>query len=194
MNTNLPYTDVTFVLLAGGQSKRMGSDKGLLTLENTTFSHKLLELAKEITPNVIVSVGAHNKDLYPTTRTVEDTIKNLGPIGGITSVLPFIKTDWFFLVSVDTPLVNKVLLNTLWVNKRGHEAIVFGTDSNIHPLTGLYHMSKIKKWTKALDNRDLKVTRVVKGFNIKIIEASNDINKLLKNINTPKEYKELTKG
>ena len=186
------YNEVTFVLLAGGKSTRMGSDKGKLVYNQTSFSDQLITIAKELTSKVLISVGKHNADSYSDLIAIEDTHSEKGPIGGVVSVIPHIQTNWFFIVSVDTPLISKTLLHELWRNKEGYEAVVYNVSGRIHPLVGLYNTSTRNGWVNAFKLEKLKVTELVRSFNLKMIEASPDVVPLLKNINTPEEYKELS--
>ena len=192
MQSPIPYNDVTFVLLAGGRSQRMGTDKGMLPLNKTTFSEQLITVAKNLTSRIVVSVGGHNASSYPNLMAIEDIHSEKGPMGGIISVLPHIKTNWFFLVSVDAPLVSTSVLSELWDNKDGYEAIVFGDNNRFHPLIGLYNINTKNNWEEAFNKGNLKVTSLVKGFNLRVIDARKETISLLKNINTPMEYKELT--
>ena len=189
------YKDLTIVILAGGRSTRMGADKGLLEYKKSYFVKEVLDLANSLTPNVIVSVGEHNQGFYATQNIpfILDTVLDKGPVGGIASVLPHIKTNWFFVVSVDTPLVDERTIAELWNNKKGFEAVVFSSDNRIHPLVGLYHLLTKSKWLNAFDNDELKVSKLVEQFNLNKIVPNQEITDRLKNINTPEEYQELIK-
>ena len=187
------YQDLTVVILAGGQSKRMGSDKGFLPFSNSTFSSKVIALGKSISDVVIVSVGDHNHDSYSQENilTIRDEKPETGPMGGVISVLPHIKTSWFLVISVDTPMVNQEMISELWMSKERFEAVVFESGNRIHPLVGLYHISTKGFWSNCYSKNNLKVTDLVNQLRLKTSEANSDVTSRLKNINTPDEYKEL---
>jgi len=193
MNTSSTYKELTIVILAGGQSTRMGTDKGLLAFNNSNFGAQLILLATNLTSKVIVSVGKHNEELYKKTGviTVLDEVDAKGPMGGIVSVFPNIETDWLLVISVDTPLVTVEMIAELWNSKTGYDSVVYSTDNRIHPLVGLYNTSTKPLWENAFKSNKLKVTALVNQFNLKVIEANSETNENLKNINTPKEYEEL---
>lgn len=98
------------VVLAGGLSTRMGTDKSQLIYQGET----LLENAKRTLESscagqILVSGG----DLP---GAVEDKIPQLGPLGGIYSILslPGInKFDGFLFITVDMPNVNASMLDRL---------------------------------------------------------------------------------
>ena len=193
MYSKAKYQDASFIILTGGESKRMGTDKGILEVSNTTFFNQVLKVAHQLSNQVFVSVGNHNQNQYQNSDAivVTDVVSNKGPMGGIISVLPRITLEWFFIVSVDTPMVTEEMLQELWDTKEGYDAVVFSSDNRIHPLVGLYSRKSQTDWNDAFAKGKLKMTSLVKSFNINVIEVNNDVARRLKNINTPHEYQEL---
>jgi molybdopterin-guanine dinucleotide biosynthesis protein A len=193
MATIPTFKDASFIILTGGQSKRMGMDKGSLAVSETTFFKQVLKMAQTITNHVFVSVGNHNQEYYQNTEAmvISDKVSNKGPMGGIVTVLPQITNNWFFVVSVDTPMVTTEMFLELWKNKDEHDAVVFSSEDRIHPLIGLYNSNTKSGWYDAFLADKLKITSLVKSFNINVIETHREQEKRLKNINTPQEYHEL---
>ena len=193
MHSNAKYQDASFIILTGGESRRMGTDKGVLEVSNTTFFNQVLKVANQLSNQVFVSVGNHNQEHYQNTEAivVPDVVSKKGPMGGIVSVLPQITHNWFFVVSVDTPMVTVDMLEELWNNKESYDSVVFSSNHRIHPLIGLYKISTLSDWNDAFIKGKLKITFLVKSFNINVIEASKEVKMRLKNINTPYEYQEL---
>lgn len=185
--------DTSILILAGGKSSRMGTDKGFLELLDQTFVGQLVNESKRVSNNIYISVGKHNINEYQKYQEllIQDHQDGNGPIGGIVSALDNIKTKWFFILSVDTPLVNSELLESLWVNKITYEAVVYELNSQIQPLVGLYHKTTESKWKKAFNDKKFRITSVVNSMNIKRLNANEREIELLKNINTPEEYREL---
>ena len=184
------HSDLTLIILAGGKSSRMGQDKGFLKLGDESFVKKLLEVAKRITPNILISVAKANEKSYKGFGfpLVVDEIEGKGPMAGITSALNNVKTQWFGLLTIDSPLVTKATLEELWCNRAGKEAVLYTGNHRIHPLVALYHSSTIEKWQEAMDENQLRVTALVESFDLKKIELAESRVKELKNINTPQEY------
>lgn len=193
MSHSSTYKELTIVILAGGQSSRMGTDKGLLALNNSSFGERLISMATNLTSKVIISVGKHNQEEYKNTaaKLVLDDVDEKGPMGGIVSVISKLETNWFLVISVDTPLIAEEMIAELWNNKSGYDAVVFGMGKRIHPLVGLYNRCTKPLWENAFTSNELKVTTLVNQFKLKVIEADRETSVNLKNINTPKEYQEL---
>src|SRR4051812_27131822 len=74
---------ITAIVLAGGKSQRMGTDKGLLDLHGKTFVQRICAAVQPIVGSNILIVSANNEyDALGFSR-VEDIIENKGPVGGL---------------------------------------------------------------------------------------------------------------
>ena len=90
-------THIAGVVLAGGQSSRMGTDKSQLTFNNQT----LLERTK----NLLIQSGIEHI-FVSGPNDIKDKFSNIGPLGGIFSCLTQLKEyDYILFVPVDMPLL-----------------------------------------------------------------------------------------
>ena len=187
------YRDSTTIILSGGKSSRMGMDKGTLMLKEQQFVEYILEVAKRMSPQVILSVGKHNKESYNhhNIPIIEDQVDEKGPIGGIVSVLGHVQTSWFFLLSIDTPLVKAEMFSELWNVKEGCDAVVFEDQMRVQPLLGLYHQKTKVEWIEALNSSRLKVSQLVQSFHLRKVSLSDQWKEMIQNVNTQQEYTKL---
>ena len=66
---NYPVTSPCVVILAGGQSKRLGSPKQLLQVEGTTLLERTIAAAQKLGDGpVVVVLGAHAELILPEVR------------------------------------------------------------------------------------------------------------------------------
>lgn len=90
------------VVLTGGLSSRMGTDKALLTREHESmlsFSCQQLKLAN--VSEVVISGKQHG---------IADCFENLGPMGGIYTIIDKYRPNALLLLPVDLPLIDSELL------------------------------------------------------------------------------------
>lgn len=103
------------LILGGGASRRMGSDKALLDWNGEAASLRLRRLLAPFCEAVFLS-RAPGQDL-PGGWTESDTIRDLeiasGPLRGILSALALRPGRAFLVVAVDQPLLDSALLATL---------------------------------------------------------------------------------
>lgn len=96
----LKHPDFIAVVLAGGQSRRMGTDKASLQVENQS----MLELSKQKllqtgAKRVLISRNSGNE------QHIEDIYQGAGPLGGIHAVLHANPKENLLVVPVDLPLI-----------------------------------------------------------------------------------------
>ena len=137
----IPTAQVTGVILSGGKSRRMGTDKALLPYQGAPFiANVIAALRPLVTESVIVSDHVAH-DGFNCTR-IPDLIYDQGPLVGIYTALIHIKTPYALVVSCDAPKINTSALNFL-VSEDLHAAVRQLTDGdNISPLLALYHRDK----------------------------------------------------
>jgi len=107
------------IILAGGQSRRMGRDKALLPLpgaEHVPFiSHLATLLLKVCAEVVLVTRDADQSAAYapylsPSVRVVADQVPAIGPLMGLASGLHAIQSSHALVTAVDTPFLQPALL------------------------------------------------------------------------------------
>jgi molybdenum cofactor guanylyltransferase len=106
------------VVLAGGKSSRMGQDKARLQRHNQDMlSYSKLLLKAAGSSQVIVSGGEHG---------VNDLVADLGPLGGIQSIIKQYKPQALLILPVDLPLMtSKELARLKQVGELSQRACYF---------------------------------------------------------------------
>jgi molybdopterin-guanine dinucleotide biosynthesis protein A len=178
---------ITAIILAGGQSKRMGTDKALLKLEGVTMLERVVELCKIGCENILISSNnpKHAKFGFP---VVTDEFKNCGPISGIHAGLKKSETDWNFIISVDAPFVEPLFLNFLISEINDSDAVVPIHDKGKEPLIALYHKNCTLKIEKRILAGDFIMHDLVTSLNTKLVDSENWLEKypkIFQNINRP---------
>jgi molybdopterin-guanine dinucleotide biosynthesis protein A len=110
MHMSAPRTDATLagIVLAGGQSRRMGRDKAMLPWEAGCLLDHMQALLREAGAAPVTVSGA-----YPAYGGVEDVIPGQGPLGGLHSVLQRLSDGIAWVVPVDMPRLDVTLLHRL---------------------------------------------------------------------------------
>ncbi len=101
--------NIVGVVLAGGQSSRMGQDKAMLPFKGETLLHHQVQLLRRICSHVVVSGE------YPGFDCVPDCVPKYGPISGIYSVAKQIPSAALLVVPVDMPQLTVEHLNRLQI-------------------------------------------------------------------------------
>lgn len=135
------------IILCGGQSSRMGSDKGLLKLEAKTWARTAVDKIKELDLPVKLSVNKNQYPAYSSVFSEEDLVTDLdslnvrGPLLGTLSAHFMYPNEDIFLLACDMPLMEPFILKELshmYKNNPEHDAFVFSNDGEPEPLCGIY--------------------------------------------------------
>ncbi|PJJ09230.1 molybdenum cofactor guanylyltransferase [Flavobacterium sp. 1] len=185
---------ITAIVLAGGKSQRMGTDKGMLDLNGKTFIQHICDALQPIVDSNILIVSANKEyDALGFSR-VEDIIENKGPVGGLYTALMESKTKVNLVLSIDVPLVSTELLE--WLIKNHDETYMITqtkSGDKINPLIGVYDRSMRIVFGEHMAGNQLKLRQVIEDVKHQTIEVPELWNHQLQNINTPEEYQNLSK-
>jgi molybdenum cofactor guanylyltransferase len=179
---------VTGIILAGGKSSRMGSDKGLLEIAGK----KLIEIAianlSELCSRILIS---SNSDLYNSfeLEVVPDTLPGIGPMGGIYSALKRSSTDKNLVLSVDLPFVNEGLLNHLVSGSANFQvAVPWSGGEYFEPLCACYDLSVLPLMEQFIQSGNFKLPDLFRQVTINPLVISEQCDffhsSLFFNINT----------
>ncbi len=98
---------LTAVLLAGGESRRMGADKATLIYEGGPLWARQLATLKNLSPEKIF-ISARTKPAWcpPEIEIVLDEPPACGPLGGLAAALKKCRTTHLLALAVDLPQMN----------------------------------------------------------------------------------------
>ena len=100
------YDNVTLLILAGGSSKRFGSDKSDYKINNKTFIDAILDRTQNTFAEILISCNKSQSHLskYNLKLSFDKGENNQGPMWGIYSSILNIKSEWVFVLPCDSPL------------------------------------------------------------------------------------------
>jgi molybdopterin-guanine dinucleotide biosynthesis protein A len=128
--------DCTAVILAGGDSRRMGQDKAMLSLHGRTLLQHVTDSVGQVFSQVIVSVRQPRAGLA--LPQVCDALPDGGPLAGLAAALESIETPWLFAVGCDMPFMSPGVIEALGSRRAGHQAVVPVVQGHPQPLAAFY--------------------------------------------------------
>jgi len=184
----------TGIILAGGKSQRMGTDKGLLPLNGKPFITHIYEAMKPIFGDNIVVVSSNTDyDTFGYNR-IEDLISDKGPVGGLYTALKQSKTKFNLVLSVDVPLVTTELLQWLVDNHDDSYLVTqVQVDEKVSPLVAVYDRALRTLLGEHLAGNQLKLRDVIAEVNVQTLTVPAKWCAQLQNINTEEDYKKIQK-
>lgn len=179
---------ITGIIVAGGKSSRMGSDKGFLNFEGKPFiAYSITALTPYVDEIIIVSNDS-KYDIFNLKR-VNDAIKNAGPLAGVYTGLSHSNTENNVILSCDIPLINSSVINKI-VNQIDDEFDIIQVESNgkSMPLIAAYKKRCMPKCLELLNDGERRLRVAIKQFKTKTIPLELHLQKCTINVNTPNEF------
>jgi molybdopterin-guanine dinucleotide biosynthesis protein A len=177
----------TLLLLAGGESRRMGRPKPLLPVAETTLIEWLSGRLRPAFQDFRVAAG--RPDQLPTglrDRFVPDRRPGAGPLAGIEAGLGASQQATVVAVACDMPYVTSDLALRIATAAEGHDAAVPRIHGRPEPACAAYRQSALGTITAALDRGELRASAVLAGIDVNWLDGVDRA--LLTNLNTPAEF------
>lgn len=129
----------TAIILAGGDSRRMGQDKASLLLGGQTLLELVSASMSQLFPRVLVSV--RQPRIETGLPQVCDEVRDGGPLAGLAAALRQAETPWVFAVACDMPFVVPEVVEYLWQQRDDSQAVVPVVQGQPQPLAAFYARS-----------------------------------------------------
>ena len=189
----------SLLLLAGGKSLRMGSDKAELLYEGKTFVQNLIGKAKQLGIKQIYLSGY--KELDENIEVIWDIYPEIGPLGGIHAGLHHIKTKYCLVLPVDIPQIPVIFLEELLGSHKKQILdsemvklpLLVERDGFLEPLIGIYPASMLDFIEGRIKDQQFSVFRMLKEWGNKTFVADIPTWQIA-NINTKEDYERLIHG
>lgn len=188
MNTKL----ITGIVLAGGRSRRMGTDKSLIKLNGKSMIEYSIDVLKPLCHNVVIS---SNNFIYDFTgcEVWPDELPDQAPMVGIYSCLKRSTTKFNIILSCDIPLMSTILLEYLLKNSKSHDITVpVHGNGLIEPLCGIYKQSTMGVLKEFIDKGNFRLNESIRGSSHRLISIGPQLpffsENMFLNINTIEEF------
>lgn len=189
--------EITGILLVGGESRRMGSNKALLEIGGQPLIKRNLEVLASVCAQVLIS--SREVELYSGYgyEVIPDIIKGKGPLVGLYSALYQAKYEYAFLAACDMPLINPQAISLTYERIDNFDAVVPYAHGKLHPLHAVYHKRTLPIIEADIKKDKIKVIDVLNDFRTKVLRIEEEnfgpeekvaIEQSLLNTNTPEEW------
>jgi len=185
------------VVLCGGKSSRMGTDKGLLTEGNKAWSLIAVEKLSSLSLPSIVSINSSQLNAYSSLFSSDqlvldkDELDVRGPLLGLLSVHGQFVDEDLLILGCDLPKMKVSVLQSLLEEYRQFPHFDCHVCTNcIHsePLCGIYTSNGLKKISNAVSKGELTSDRMMDVLNLvntKHIQMKEEWRSSFQNMNSP---------
>jgi molybdopterin-guanine dinucleotide biosynthesis protein A len=187
----LKKENITGILLAGGQSSRMGSDKALMDLQGESFVSLITKVMAPFVCEIVIVSDHDAHDRFGFKR-IEDIIKDSGPLSGIHAGLTYSETQYNLILCCDVPLMDEAVLSFLIEGfDADYDIIQLQYLDKPIPLIGIYNKSCAQVCERLLHSNERRVMKLLAASTCKTLKLTPELGVYIENINTPEQLKRI---
>lgn len=189
MVTGPPYNPVTGVILAGGKSTRMGTDKAGLKIAGATLFENLLRIFKKVFPRILIAGDRPDLE-QPGVPSCPDIYPG-SALGGLYTGLYESTHDMIFASSCDIPFPSEDLIRLIVSNSPGYDVVVPQTPLGLEPLFACYHKNCLRPMRDMLDRKAYRIFDFYPQVQVCYLNMEGrdlEWRRSLMNVNTPEDY------
>jgi len=181
---------LTAMLMVGGESRRMGTDKAALVFNGEKLWERQLRLLKSLEPQTLwISARALPAWCPDDVETILDASPSCGPLSGIAAGLSNIHTSHLLVLAADMPRMSLEHLNKLTNLAQPGCGVVPVKNDLFEPLCAIYPYEATTTAIKALACADTSLQRFIQALRATGLVRTHLLSKfefpLYQNLNTP---------
>jgi molybdenum cofactor guanylyltransferase len=191
-----PSRQVTALILAGGQSSRMGTDKALLPWQGIPLIQRVVEVAQKCCAAVCIVTPWPERYRHLVSSSVHwhlEASGNTGPLVALSKGFETVQTPWVLLLACDMPQLDPKVLSD-WIAQLPTQdsdstaiAYVPYYQSRWEPLCGLYKVAGLSKLERFIAEGGRSFQNWLEQIKAVPIGMSDEIASMLHNCNTPED-------
>lgn len=186
------HQEITGIILAGGKSRRMGADKGLMLYNGRPMITYSIDLLRQFCSRILISTSnpAYEVFGYP---TIADIYAEKGPLGGLYSCIMESTSEINICLPCDLPRMKPDILEYMLQISDGTQCIIPMTPYP-EPLVAIYPSQVLPVVHQMITKGKYKMTEIFESFPVQYVplEKFPGDNNLIcfSNFNTPSDITE----
>lgn len=188
---SIDRSDITAVILAGGQGQRMGGqDKGLIEIDGRPLAAILVDRLERQGVDIVINANRNHAQYrrfgY---RVISDQLKNYqGPLAGFAAAMAAVDSDFILTLPCDGPLLaDDYVERFVDAYRRRPAAILVADDGErLQPVHALLRTDLLPSLERFLDSGDRKIDRWYEQHDYARVDFSDRAG-MFRNINTPSD-------
>ncbi|MFL6516074.1 MAG: molybdenum cofactor guanylyltransferase [Chthoniobacterales bacterium] len=185
------------VLLAGGESRRFGSDKAIMSFRGTPMWKRQIQLLQSLAPAELLVSARTDPAWRPSdARFVADRPPFHGPLSGLVAAMAAMRGTHLLALAVDMPLMPRSCLQQMCDLISLGRGVVPYTGLRAEPLAAIYPRESFPHLLKALELGELTLqtvaAKLVASGMLLTIDVSPAEQEFYRSINEPTDLASAT--
>lgn len=187
-----PLLTVTGVILAGGQSRRMGQNKALMSLGGMRLIDRVVKVMSQVCTEILMVTNSPEVYTDLGIKMVGDVQYNKGSLGGIYSALCSVTTSHCLVVACDMPFLKVSVLRYLIAQIEAYDVVIPEIEGELQPMHAIYSHTCLEPIAQRLAANRLRVVGFFPEVNVRIaseaeLRAFDPRLLTFQNLNTPED-------
>jgi len=188
------------IILSGGKSSRMGTNKALLKLNEKTTIERMIDNLKIYFDDIILVTNDMDAYQFLGVKMVSDHYPGKGPLAGFHAGLLASDYDVNFITACDMPFISGELASTLVGMIDHHDALVPVINGKMQTLCTVFHKKSVAKIEECIEEGRLPIKHLLDHLNVLYVTEKElqtysniDLERVFFNMNHPHEYEDAKK-
>lgn len=166
---------MNFLILVGGNNKRIGENKALLKIGGRTLVERVIDQVNKVRAKnekiILVGENAALKEyLGGRVKMVGDLLPEKGPLGGIYSGLISSSEKLNFILGCDMPFLNFRFINYMCHLPPGYDILLPFHSRGMEPLHAIYSRACLPVIEKKLGEGQYKIRAIFPHLQVRFVE------------------------
>jgi molybdopterin-guanine dinucleotide biosynthesis protein A len=180
--------NLSAVLLAGGESRRMGKDKAIVLFRGKPLWEVQLGLLRKLDPAEIFVSARTDPSWRPgDVQFVADVPPSRGPLSGLAASLARMRTTHLLALAIDMPFITENFLRYVCDQIEARVGVVPKIDNRAEPLAAIYPREAVIDFRNALAGTDFSLQTLVRSLvdtgRLRELAVNGQQKKLFLNVN-----------
>lgn len=182
--------NLSAVLLAGGESQRMGRDKARLEISGQPFWRMQLNLLRKLQPlEIFISARADPAWCPADVQLILDAPPSRGALSGLAATLTQMRGSHLLALAIDMPFMSERWLRHLCGLAAKSRGAIPAIGHRLEPLAAIYPAEAVGEFEAALSSNDFSLQtlarHLVGSSKLNLIPVPSFDEGLFRNLNAP---------
>ena len=191
---NTSHSCLYGLVLSGGRSTRMGSDKGLLNYHGKNQREFLFELLSKNCEKVFTSCNSE-QNIPSYLNPLTDQFQYKSPINGILTALSTAPETGWIIVAVDMPHVTQEVIELL-ISNRNEDLVATCFFNHLEkfpePLLTIWEPKALPLLSSFVETERISPRAFLQENKVQLVSTNDE--RIFVNVNTPNEYNRVTQA
>ena len=180
--------NISAVLLAGGESVRMGKDKATVLFRGKPLWEVQLGLLRKLEPaEILISARTDPSWRRGDIQFVADVPPSRGPLSGLAAALARMRTTHLLALAIDMPFITENFLRYVCEQIEARVGVVPKIDNRAEPLAAIYPREALIDFRNALAGSDFSLQTLTRSLvdtgKLRELAVNEEQKKLFLNVN-----------